>query len=294
MNPRMQQSRLLKRTDQAENRGEPTMASGGATPPRGSKATPNTDPVVDQVVEAAETQQQRVLPPMPVVEPESPMEQTAGGGRTPFLRRVQQVLNGDSAPSQTFVPGAEHNGSEVAMSTQELGAVGSLDGAARVDQGRVVVTTQASAPEPAFVQQRLAPPRPDSGPTASNRPGQLRQARLRLKRVDPWSVFKTALLLSIAFGIMTIVSVLIVWSVLGAAGVWDSVNATVQSVVGGQDGTTFQVEDYVGMQRVVGFTMLVSVIDVFLLTAIATLSAFLYNMAAALLGGLELTLVEDN
>ena len=39
--------------------------------------------------------------------------------------------------------------------------------------------------------------------------------------------------------------------------------------------------------------MLVAVIDVVLLTAIATLAAFLYNMAAALLGGIEVTLAED-
>ena len=40
--------------------------------------------------------------------------------------------------------------------------------------------------------------------------------------------------------------------------------------------------------------MLVAVIDVVLLTAIATLGAFLYNMAAALLGGVEVTLPEDD
>ena len=39
--------------------------------------------------------------------------------------------------------------------------------------------------------------------------------------------------------------------------------------------------------------MLVAVVDVVLLTAIATLGAFLYNMAAALLGGIEVTLAED-
>ena len=43
----------------------------------------------------------------------------------------------------------------------------------------------------------------------------------------------------------------------------------------------------------VGFTVLVAAIDVVLLTAIATLGAFLYNMSAALLGGLEVTLAED-
>jgi len=120
-----------------------------------------------------------------------------------------------------------------------------------------------------------------------------RRARLRLTRIDPWSVMKTAFLLSIAFGVVTVVSVAMVWQVLGAAGVWDSINSTIQESIGGPDTANLDVEDYVGTSRVLGFTMLVAAVDVILLTAIATLGAFLYNMAAALLGGIEVTLAED-
>ena len=120
-----------------------------------------------------------------------------------------------------------------------------------------------------------------------------RRARLRLTRIDPWSVMKTAFLLSIALGVVTVVSVLMVWSVLSAAGVWDSINQTVQNILGGESAGDFDIENYLGTSRVLGFTMLVAVIDVVLLTAIATLGAFLYNMAAALLGGIEVTLAED-
>jgi hypothetical protein len=127
--------------------------------------------------------------------------------------------------------------------------------------------------------------------TAGRKPP--RRARLRLTRIDPWSVMKTAFLLSIALGVVTVVSVLMVWSVLGAAGVWDSINATVTNILGGESAGDFDIEDYLGTSRVLGFTMLVAVIDVVLLTAIATLGAFLYNMAAALLGGVEVTLAED-
>src|SRR6478735_685031 len=133
--------------------------------------------------------------------------------------------------------------------------------------------------------------------TATKRPASARKpprrARLRLTRIDPWSVMKTSFLLAIAFGVVTVVSVFIIWSVLSAAGVWDSITQTVQDVVGGEDAGNWDVEKYVGMSRVMGFTMLVAVVDVILITAIATLGAFLYNMAAALLGGVELTLAED-
>ena len=126
----------------------------------------------------------------------------------------------------------------------------------------------------------------------TNRPA-TRKARLRLLHLDPWSVMKTAFLLSIALGIVTVVSVGVVWSVLDAAGVWDSINSTVGDVIGGQTATTFDVQNYVGTSRVMGFTMIIAVVDVVLLTAIATLGAFLYNLAATLLGGIEVTLAED-
>ncbi len=165
---------------------------------------------------------------------------------------------------------------------------------------RAPVTERAKAPGgktsgPATsgttAQQPARKPRESARPSTPNRPP--RRARLRLTRIDPWSVMKTAFLLAIAFGVVTIVSVFIIWSVLAAAGVWDSVNQAVQDVVGNQESSGWDVEKYVGMSRVMGFTMLVAVVDVILITAIATLGAFLYNMAAALLGGVELTLAED-
>jgi hypothetical protein len=122
----------------------------------------------------------------------------------------------------------------------------------------------------------------------------VRRARLRLVQVEPWSVMKTAFLLSVAIGIVTIVAVGIVWGVLGAAGLWDSVNSIVQDSLGDSSGTPFEIQKYLGTSRVLGFTMIVAVADVVLITAIATLGAFLYNLTAGLLGGIEVTFAEDN
>ena len=85
-----------------------------------------------------------------------------------------------------------------------------------------------------------------------------------------------------------------VWTVLDQAGVWTSINDTVKESIGGPETADFDIENYLGTSRVLGFTMLVAAVDVILLTAIATLGAFLYNMSAALLGGIEVTLAEDN
>lgn len=166
--------------------------------------------------------------------------------------------------------------------------------------------------EDTVVRPAAAAGRPAGAPSAPSAPGPVppavpgavpgpgaargrtpRRARLRLTRVDPWSVMKTSFLLSIAFAVVTVVSVAMVWQVLGAAGVWDSINSTIQEGIGGEDVASFRIEDYVGTSRVLGFTMLVAAIDVVLITAAATLVAFLYNMSAALLGGIEITLAED-
>jgi len=162
----------------------------------------------------------------------------------------------------------------------------------------VVAPAPAAKVKPARAPKPAKPPRPTreekraDRAAAAPKPG--RKARLRLTRIDPWSMMKTSFLLSIALGVVIVVSVLMVWTVLGAADVWSSINQTVQDVVGGQDASTFDIEDYLGTRRVVGFTMIVAAVDVVLVTAICTLGAFLYNMSASLLGGIEVTLAEDN
>jgi hypothetical protein len=137
-------------------------------------------------------------------------------------------------------------------------------------------------------------PAVEAAPKPSGRP-QTRKARLRLTRLDPWSVMKTAFLLSIAFGIVTWVAVFIIWSAIGAAGVFDNINNTVREVLGNQEGADpFQIEDYINTGKVMGFTTLLACADVLIITALATLGSFLYNIAATLLGGLEVTLASED
>jgi hypothetical protein len=178
-------------------------------------------------------------------------------------------------------------------------------GDTRTEQKATTETTEKTSPLAAAAaavaaakERAMGPsPRPEGVSRAQDqvraasaaRPGRTRRARLRLVRLDPWSVMKTSFLLSIAFGIMCVVAVFIIWSVLTAANVFGAINESMSSITG----ETFAVEDYVGMDRVLSFTMLVAVLDVVLITAVATLGAFLYNLAASLLGGLEVTLAED-
>jgi len=169
-------------------------------------------------------------------------------------------------------------------------------GAATQTMPRVSAPETGTRPPTGGPPAAQAPSSSPAGPAAAaaaTRPKQTRKARLRMVRIDPWSVMKMAFALSIALAVVTVIAVAIVWSVLDAAGVWESINTSIASLDANASQSGFDVQEYVGLGRVMGLTMLVAAADVVLLTALATLGAFMYNLAAALLGGLEVTLAED-
>ncbi|MGC4152189.1 MAG: DUF3566 domain-containing protein [Propionicimonas sp.] len=121
-----------------------------------------------------------------------------------------------------------------------------------------------------------------------------RKARLRLSRLDPWSVMKTVFLFSIAFGIMFWVAIYLVWTIIESSGIFGAINEVVTSLVSSPSDTTgWHIEDYISMNKVLGISALIAVINVVLMTALGTIAAFLYNLSANILGGLEVTLAED-
>lgn len=148
-------------------------------------------------------------------------------------------------------------------------------------------------PAPPQSPKKTTQRRPARMPTP-RRTVRVRKARLRLMRVDPWSVMKTAFLLSVALGITLFVAVTVLWAVLDSAGVFDSVRDIVTQFTATDSSTGVDINEYIELSRVLGFTTLIAVVDVVLVTALATLGAFLYNLSASLLGGLEVTLAEDD
>ena len=120
-----------------------------------------------------------------------------------------------------------------------------------------------------------------------------RRASLRLTHIEPWSVTRLAFAISVAMMIVAVVAVSIFWVVMEATGVWDQINGSVTSVLS-DDSTSFNITDYLGFGRMVGLTLVLSAINVILTTALATIGAHLYNLAAQLLGGVEVTFAEEN
>ena len=120
-----------------------------------------------------------------------------------------------------------------------------------------------------------------------------RRVRLAVARVDPWSVMKLSFLLSVAIGIAGVILTAVLWMILSTMNVFADIEGVLQSLqtAGGAD--NFSILDYVGFGRVVSLSIVIGVIDVILMTAIATVMAFLYNICSALVGGIQLTLTDD-
>ena len=125
----------------------------------------------------------------------------------------------------------------------------------------------------------------------SNCGPRVRRARLVVSKVDTWSVLKLAFLLSVALGIITVVAAVVLWIVLDRTGLFDGINELL-GMLGGAGGA-LNIKDFLSLGQIAIFATIVSVVNVILLTALSVLAALLYNIAAALVGGIGLTLTDD-
>jgi hypothetical protein len=117
-----------------------------------------------------------------------------------------------------------------------------------------------------------------------------RRVRLAVSRVDPWSVMKLSFLMSVAIGIMIVVATAVVWLTLDSLQVFATINDLVTEVLAD---STIDLMQYVEFDRVLSVATLVGVVDIFLITALATIGAFLYNITAALVGGVHVTMTDE-
>ncbi|SKC61464.1 DUF3566 domain-containing protein [Krasilnikoviella flava] len=117
-----------------------------------------------------------------------------------------------------------------------------------------------------------------------------RRVRLSVSRVDPWSIMKLAFLLSVAIGFITVVATMVVWYVLNDMGTFATMQTFLSDTIGPQAVNLMQ---FVQFDRVVSLSVLIAIVNVVLLTALTTIMAILYNITAALVGGVHLTLTDE-
>jgi hypothetical protein len=141
-----------------------------------------------------------------------------------------------------------------------------------------------SAPAPRAAQ------RTSSGGNAqmAARPEGPMRASMQIRRVDPWSTLKVSALLSVALFFIWMMAVALLYLVLGGMGVWSKLNSNVGDLLT----NTNEAEQLVSAGTIFGGAVLIGLVNIVLLTAMATLGAVIYNLSTDLIGGIEVTLAD--
>ena len=114
------------------------------------------------------------------------------------------------------------------------------------------------------------------------------RASMQIRRVDPWSVLKVSLVLSACLFFVWMIAVAFLYLVLGAMGVWSKLNSNVGDLLTAQGGSS----EIVSSGAIFGGAALIGLVNIVLLTAMATIGAFIYNLTTDVVGGVEVTLAD--
>lgn len=193
-----------------------------------------------------------------------------------------------AAKTQAVPAGAVPAGAGAkAVGSKAVGSKGSppaagAEAAAATGAGRASSSIPPSGPKPVASRPAAQKPGASTGP---------RRVRLSVSRVDPWSVMKLGFLLSVALGIMTVVAAAVAWNVVDSMGVFSDLESLLSDL--GAIEQFGVIMEYLRLKNIMSMAVVVSIVNVALITALATLGAFIYNVVAALVGGLHVTLTDD-
>jgi len=141
----------------------------------------------------------------------------------------------------------------------------------------------------------LTGPDRSSGPPVVGAKRAPRKAHLQVARLEPWSVMKFSLVMSAVCFIVLFVAVTVLYMILSGLGVFDSLASTIRDLTS-SDSTNktggVNPAGWFSASRILGYTALLGVLNVLLITALATVWSVIYNLAADLVGGIEVTLKE--
>lgn len=116
----------------------------------------------------------------------------------------------------------------------------------------------------------------------------VRQVKLHLTHIDPWSAAKRAFVLGVLIAGVLIVATIVLWVILSAAGVFEAVS----SLWNDASGSTGTGVSFLSLGRLLGLMMVVSSIEIVLLTVLSTLFTVLYNLSVGFTGGVEYTFTD--
>lgn len=138
---------------------------------------------------------------------------------------------------------------------------------------------QDSGPARPSARVQVGPRSKTSGPV---------RASMQIRHIDPWSTLKVSLLLSVAMFFVWMISVAILYLVLGGMGVWSKLNSNVGDLLDSAGGAG----ELVSAGSIFGGALLIGLVNIVLLSALATVGAFVYNLSTDIVGGIEVTLAD--
>lgn len=114
--------------------------------------------------------------------------------------------------------------------------------------------------------------------------------KVRVTRLDPWSVAKSSFMLGVTIAGVIIVATVVLWLLLSAAGVFDAITGLFQSVSGNSDSAGIS---FLSLGRLVGLSMVVSAVEIVLLSVLSVIFAVLYNLSVGFTGGIEVSVTDS-
>lgn len=153
-------------------------------------------------------------------------------------------------------------------------------------RAKAVLESVSANPDLGVIQKKPKPPKVKKKRVASPRQVFERRYVQTVRSVDLWSVLKVSICFYLCALIVMLVAGVMLWWIASAAGVVASVESFVGELVNNKD---FRLLSW----EVLRAATLIGLVVVCLLTVMTVLAAAFYNLFSELLGGIEVTVVEQ-
>lgn len=222
--------------------------------------------------------------------PPGPARPADAGSHSPGVdERIRRFVSGTAAPTAPPAPGAPQQAPAKAPAQAKPPAPAKPP----AQPAKAAPPVKPAQPDDAYgselpdlsepAQRRSAVRRP---PVSAGPRGPLR-ASMQIRRIDPWSALKVSLLLSTALFFVWMIAVAVLYVALGAMGVWSKLNSNVGDLL-----TNNSAAELVSAGSIFGGAALIGLVNVVVLTAMATLGVVIYNLSTDVVGGVEVTLAD--
>ncbi|MDH6235451.1 DUF3566 domain-containing protein [Cryobacterium sp. CG_9.6] len=116
----------------------------------------------------------------------------------------------------------------------------------------------------------------------SNRRPSTKQVRLKLVYIDFWSAVKLSFLVALCLAVVTIVASFLIYTVLAQTQILDKVNTLYTDI----SGASADLLSILSVGNVMGFAVVVAILNTVVITALGAIYAVLYNLSVKITGGL--------